>query len=64
MSSWPAAASSKIRRFRPVTWISQLKLALPAPGARIRTLRLATGLTLFAYLVTHYLNHAVGLVSV
>src|SRR5258708_39458766 len=29
----------------------------------VRRLRLATGLVLFAYLVTHYLNHALGLVS-
>ncbi len=29
----------------------------------IRRVRLATGLVLFAYLVTHYLNHALGLVS-
>ena len=29
----------------------------------VRRVRLATGLTLFAYLLTHYLNHAAGLIS-
>jgi hypothetical protein len=29
----------------------------------VHRLRLATGLVLFAYLVTHFLNHALGLVS-
>jgi adenylate cyclase len=29
----------------------------------VRRLRLWTGLVLFAYLLTHYLNHALGLVS-
>ncbi|MFZ5792767.1 MAG: adenylate/guanylate cyclase domain-containing protein [Pseudomonadota bacterium] len=29
----------------------------------VRRVRLASGLTLFAYLVTHYLNHALGLIS-
>ena len=32
-------------------------------GTVVRRLRLATGLVLFAYLVTHYANHALGLVS-
>jgi adenylate cyclase len=40
-----------------------VKLKIAATGARIRTLRLATGLTLFFYLTTHFLNHATGLVS-
>jgi adenylate cyclase len=29
----------------------------------VRRVRLVTGLTLFAYLLTHYLNHAAGLIS-
>ena len=29
----------------------------------LRRLRLASGLVLFAYLTTHYLNHALGLIS-
>lgn len=35
---------------------------LPA-GAIIRRVRLATGIVLFAYVTTHFLNHALGLVS-
>jgi adenylate cyclase len=39
----------------------------PQAGARLhvsrRTLRLASGLTLFAYVTTHLVNHALGLVS-
>src|SRR5882672_10758682 len=29
----------------------------------VRRVRLVTGLTLFAYLLTHYLNHSAGLIS-
>ncbi len=28
----------------------------------LRQVRLATGLVLFAYLVSHYLNHALGII--
>src|SRR6266436_64083 len=31
--------------------------------ANLRRVRLASGLVLFAYLTTHYLNHALGLIS-
>jgi len=34
------------------------------PYARIRELRLASGLVLFAYACSHFLNHACGLISV
>ena len=37
---------------------------LPARlGLTVRTLRLATGLVLFAFVTTHFLNHALGLIS-
>lgn len=43
-------------------------VALPytpsTPRVTLRQLRLATGLVLFAFVVTHLLNHAVGLVSI
>jgi adenylate cyclase len=35
----------------------------PRSGARIRTLRAASGSVLFAYVFTHFLNHALGLIS-
>jgi adenylate cyclase len=48
--------------------MTQSDVALPsAPDLRrvsLRQLRLATGLVLFAFALTHLLNHAVGLVSV
>ncbi|MFC3229958.1 adenylate/guanylate cyclase domain-containing protein [Marinibaculum pumilum] len=37
--------------------------SLPRPGRRAAQLRLASGLVLFAFVATHYLNHAAGLVS-
>jgi hypothetical protein len=36
----------------------------PAFRVTLRQLRLATGLVLFAFATTHFLNHAVGLVSI
>lgn len=36
----------------------------PALHVTLRQLRLATGLVLFAFAATHFLNHAVGLVSI
>jgi adenylate cyclase len=48
--------------------MTHLDVALPsAPAQRhasLRQLRLATGLVLFAFALTHLLNHAVGLVSI
>ncbi len=48
--------------------MTNLDVALPsAPAhrrANLRQLRLATGLVLFAFALTHLLNHAVGLVSI
>lgn len=38
--------------------------APPRSSLHLRELRLATGLTLGAFLLTHFLNHALGLVSV
>jgi adenylate cyclase len=35
----------------------------PAPGALVQRLRLVTGLVLFAFLLTHLGNHALGLIS-
>ncbi len=43
-------------------------VALPSvpslPRLNLRQVRLATGLILFAFVLTHFLNHAVGLVSI
>ena len=36
----------------------------PAVRVTLRQLRLATGLVLFAFATTHFLNHAIGLVSI
>jgi adenylate cyclase len=48
--------------------MTHLDAALPStpaqPRASLRQLRLATGLVLFAFALTHLLNHAVGLVSI
>ena len=48
--------------------MTHLDVALPTAPARrranLRQLRLATGLVLFAFALTHLLNHAVGLVSI
>lgn len=48
--------------------MTQPDVALPAQSklrrANLRQLRLATGLVLFAFALTHLLNHAVGLVSI
>lgn len=48
--------------------MTHLDVALPSAPARrrasLRQLRLATGLILFAFALTHLLNHAVGLVSI
>ena len=38
-------------------------MKLPRTGAWIDTLRLASGLTLFTFALTHFLNHALGLWS-
>src|SRR6201999_3710681 len=38
-------------------------MRLPRTGAWIDTLRLASGLTLFLFALTHFLNHALGLWS-
>ena len=38
-------------------------MTLPRTGALIDTARLASGLTLFAFALTHFLNHALGLWS-
>lgn len=40
-----------------------LKQASAFPGVTLRGVRLATGLILFAFVLTHFLNHALGLVS-
>jgi adenylate cyclase len=39
------------------------KLAKFTPGIGVRQVRLACGLVLFAYLVSHFLNHALGNIS-
>jgi adenylate cyclase len=38
--------------------------AVPVPGTLAQQLRLASGLVLFAFLLTHLANHALGLISV
>ena len=38
-------------------------MTLPRTGALVDTLRLASGLTLFAFALLHFLNHALGLWS-
>src|SRR5437588_217613 len=43
--------------------IFQLKLTKFFRGIGVRQIRLACGLVLFAYLVSHFLNHALGNIS-
>src|SRR4029077_1361550 len=43
--------------------ISQKQLTRFIRGIGVRQIRLACGLVLFAYLVSHFLNHALGNVS-
>jgi adenylate cyclase len=44
--------------------ISRKQLATFFRGISLRQIRLATGVVLFAYLVSHFLNHALGNISV
>src|SRR5258708_27164760 len=42
---------------------SQQRIAKFVRGISVRQIRLACGLVLFAYLVSHFLNHALGNIS-
>src|SRR3954451_16199961 len=39
------------------------RIAQPARGVSIRQIRLVCGVVLFAYLLSHFLNHALGNIS-
>ena len=43
--------------------LSQQRLPTFLRGIGVRQVRLACGLVLFAYLVSHFLNHALGNIS-
>src|SRR5665213_299338 len=43
---------------------SQERIATFARGIGVRQVRLACGLVLFSYLVSHFLNHALGNISI
>src|SRR5260370_41677728 len=43
--------------------LSQQRLTRFIRGISVRQVRLASGLVLFAYLVSHFLNHALGNIS-
>jgi adenylate cyclase len=47
-----------------MTLISRERIAKLIRGVGVRQIRLACGLVLFAYLVSHFLNHALGNVSI
>ncbi|MDO9061417.1 MAG: adenylate/guanylate cyclase domain-containing protein, partial [Bradyrhizobium sp.] len=46
-----------------MAFLSQQQLPKLLRGISIRQVRLGCGLVLFAYLVSHFLNHALGNVS-
>ena len=57
--------NSNIERFDGIAWpeLSQDRIAKFIRGISVRQIRLACGLVLFAYLVSHFLNHALGNIS-
>ncbi len=46
-----------------MAWFSQQQIAKLIRGISVRQIRLGCGLVLFAYLVSHFLNHALGNIS-
>jgi adenylate cyclase len=46
-----------------MTFVAHLKLSRKFRGIGLRQIRLASGTILFAYLVSHFLNHALGNIS-
>src|SRR3978361_950250 len=50
-------------RLDRMTLFSPEKLKKPTRGTSARQVRLACGLVLFAYLVSHFVNHALGNIS-
>ena len=46
-----------------MAWFSQERLTQLVRGVGVRQIRLTCGLVLFAYLVSHFLNHALGNIS-
>jgi adenylate cyclase len=52
-------------RVRPdrMAWFSQQQLTKFIRGVSVRQVRLACGLVMFAYLLSHFLNHALGNIS-
>ena len=52
-----------LRKQGPITQSAALQLAKSVRGISLRQVRLVSGMVLFGYLVSHFLNHALGNVS-
>jgi adenylate cyclase len=55
---------SMIARLNRMAAFSQERIARLIRGTSVRQIRLACGLVLFAYLISHFLNHALGNISI